>query len=123
MSTDTVDNITALPQAAGLPENPLGIAPRQPGFCSHEAVLLDEHTRTVRCANLNCGATLDAFSFLLGNARVIERAWLSHREVSRIAKEIAERVHLLKKEEQRLRAMVKRLQERTGAVLNVRGPL
>jgi len=121
MSTDTTDNITALPTATGLPDNPLAIAPRHPGFCGHESVLLDEHSRTVQCAK--CGATLDAFGFLLGNARVIERAWMSHREVSRIAKEIAERVHVLKKEELRLRAMVNRLQEKSGAVLNVRGKL
>jgi hypothetical protein len=113
------DNITELPHAAGLPDNPLVIAPRLPGFCAHEAVILDEHSRTVQCAR--CNATLDAFGFLLSNARVIERAWQGHREVSRIAKEIAERVHMLKKEELRLRAMVKRLQDRTGAVLDVRG--
>jgi len=118
---DTTDNITALPTATALPDNPLGIAQRHPGFCNHESVLLDEHSRTVQCAK--CGATLEPFSFLLGNARLIERAWQSHREVSRIAKEIAERVHMLKKEELRLRAMVKRLQDKSGAVLDVRGKL
>jgi hypothetical protein len=104
-----------------LPENPLAIAPRHPEYCSHEAVLLDQHNRTVICANLKCGATLDPFSFLLSNARTIESAWSSYRQVQNQVKEVTERVHALKKEEQRLRAMLKRLQDKSGAVLTVRG--
>ncbi|HKX42710.1 MAG TPA: hypothetical protein VJO99_16255, partial [Burkholderiaceae bacterium] len=73
------------------------------------------------CANTRCGATLDAFEFLRTNAHTIERAWLNYRQVSRQASEIAERVHVLKKEEARLRAMIKRLQDKSGAVLAVRG--
>lgn len=115
------DNITALPGAAGLPDNPLAMAPRPPHWCSHAAVIVDQHSRSIRCADTRCGAALDAFDFLLTNAQLIERAWMNHREVSRQAREVTERVHALKKEEQRLRAMIKRLQEKTGAVVAVRG--
>lgn len=115
------DNVTAFPGGAGLPDNPMEVAPRQPGWCSHEAVILDEHTRTVQCANTKCGATLDPFNFLLSNANTISRAWSSYRMVTGQANEVAARVSALKKEEQRLRAMVKRLQEKSGAVISVRG--
>lgn len=114
-------NVTPLPGATGLPENPLQVAPRQRDWCSHDTVLLDAHDRSVKCANLKCGAILDPFNFLLSNAHTIEAAWRNYREASRQAHEVAERVHQLKKEEQRLRAMVKRLQDKTGAVLAVRG--
>ncbi|HKX40913.1 MAG TPA: hypothetical protein VJO99_07130 [Burkholderiaceae bacterium] len=94
------DNITALPSAAGLPENPLALTTsRAPSmYCPHGAVILDDHTRTVTCANVQCGATLDPFNFLRSNASTIARAWSSYREVSNKASEIAERVHVLKKE-------------------------
>lgn len=115
------DNVKPFPGSPDLPENNLQIEPRRPsGWCSHEAVVLDEHTRTVHCANTTCGATLDPFGFLLTNAHLIQRAWDRHREVARQASEIAERVSVLKKEEQRLRAMIKRLQDKTGAVVTVR---
>ena len=39
------DNVQKVPGAAALPENPMELAPRRPGWCSHEAVTLDEHTR------------------------------------------------------------------------------
>lgn len=114
------DNVTPFPGAAELPENPLEIAPRHPGWCDHQSIVLDQHTRGVQCANTACGAQLDPFSFLLSNARTVQRAWDSYREVSRQVTEVAERVTALKKEEKRLRAMVKRLQEKSGAVVNVR---
>lgn len=116
------DNVKPFPTSGDLPENPLQIAERPPGWCSHESVMLDEQTRTVRCANLNCGAVLDPFAFLLNNAQLIRRAWQAHAQAMRSANEVAERVSALKKEEQRLRAMIKRLQEKSGAVLTVREP-
>jgi len=117
------DNVKAFPGACDLPENPLKIAQRRPGFCRHDAVIIDEHTRTVLCADPKCGATLDAFDFIKTNAHTIQRAWESYRYAAAQSVEIAERVSVLKKEEQRLRAMVKRLQEKTGAVFNPRSLL
>ena len=114
------DNVTPFPGAAELPENPLEIAPRPLYWCSHGAVVLDGHMRSVHCADLKCGAVLDAFDYLLNNANTLQRAWSNYREVTRQATEVAERVTVLKKEEQRLRAMVKRLQDKSGAVVNVR---
>ena len=114
------DNVKQLPGATALPGNPMEMAPRRPGWCSHEAVTLDEHVRTVTCADPKCGAVLDPFDFLAGNGRTIQRAWSAYREAMRQANEVAERVSVLKKEEQRLRAMVKRLQEKVP-VLNTRG--
>mgnify|MGYP000328965747 FL=1 len=96
------------------------MAPRQPGWCSHEAVTLDEHTRTIVCANVKCGAVLDPFNFLANQGNTIQRAWSAYRQAMQQANEVAERVSVLKKEEQRLRAMVKRLQEKVP-VLNTRG--
>jgi hypothetical protein len=40
------DNVQKFPGATALPDNPMEIAPRRLGWCSHEAVTLDEHTRT-----------------------------------------------------------------------------
>jgi hypothetical protein len=114
------DNVTVFPGADGLPENPMKIAPGRPGYCSHTSVVLDCHDRTVRCADPKCGAVLDAFDFLRGNAQTIDSAWRRYHEVLRQAGEVNDRVHALKKEEARLRAMVKRLQDKTGSVLVVR---
>jgi tRNA C32,U32 (ribose-2'-O)-methylase TrmJ len=102
-----------------LPENLMAIAPRQPGFCQHEKVTLDEHIRTVSCAK--CGATIDAFSFLMHNAKTIQMAWQHHRMAMHKVQEITERVDVLKREENRLRGIVKRLQVKSSAVLDVRG--
>ncbi len=112
------DNVTALP---GLPDNTLKLAPRPPGWCNHPAVVLDEHSRTIQCANTHCGAQLDAFDFLRSNAHTIESAWRAYREVNRKVAEVSERVHVLMREEKRLRAMIKRLQEKSGAVVVTRG--
>jgi hypothetical protein len=114
------DNVTVFPGADGLPENPLQFAPRRPGFCGHPTIILDEHDRTVRCADPKCGAVLDAFDFLRSNAQTIDSAWRRYREVLRQAGEVNDRVHVLKKEEARLRAQVKRLQDKTGSVMVVR---
>jgi hypothetical protein len=114
------DNISPFP-GGDLPENPLAIeSSGYRHFCSHDAVTLDAHLRTVQCADPKCGAVLDPFNFLLSNAQTIRRAWDAHAQAMRQANEVIERVTVLKREEQRLRAMVKRLQEKSGAVLNVR---
>lgn len=115
------DNVTAFPGAADLPENPMHVTPRPFGYCRHDAVILDEHTRTIQCADPKCAAVLDPFNFLRQQAHTISNAWSAHASAMRQANEVAERVTVLKREEQRLRAMVKRLQDKTGAVVMVRG--
>lgn len=118
----TRDNVVDLPGVQPLPENPMQVAPHMPGFCSHDYIVLDEHHRTVICADPKCGRVLDPFDFLLHNAYQISRAWQTHREVTRSASELVERVDKLKREERRLRDMVKRLQTKVP-VRHVRGEL
>ncbi|HXU93214.1 MAG TPA: hypothetical protein VFP33_06105 [Gallionella sp.] len=104
-----------------MPENLLSIEPRSAGvpyFCNHEAVTLNEHDRAVNCSR--CGATLEPFNFLMSNARTIQMAWSNYREAQRKVSELNERIAVLAKEEKRLRAQVKRLQDKTGGVLNLR---
>ena len=113
--------IRAFP-ANELPENLLTIEPRAPGrpyFCSHEKISLNDHDRTVNCAQ--CGATLDPFNFLLNNAKTLQMAWQNHRATASKVGELNERIAQLTKEEKRLRAQVKRLQDKAGSVLEVRG--
>lgn len=49
-------------------------------------------------------------------ARALQRAWSAYREVMHKANEVAERVTDLKREEARLRAQVKRHQDKAGVV-------
>ena len=77
---------------------------------------INDHTRTIQCADPKCGAVLDPFTFIRAQAHTIASAWDAHSRAMRQANEVADRVTVLKREEQRLRAMVKRLQEKTGAV-------
>jgi len=114
-----MSNVTELPGRAELPENLITLEPRRLGYCDHASITLDEHTRTVRCADPKCAAVLDPFDFLRSNARTLQMAWINYRQVTVRASEIAERVTDLKREEQRLRAQVKRHQEKAG-VINTR---
>ena len=114
------NNVTTFPGGADLPENPMKMAERPPGWCRHDAVILDDHMRSIQCADPKCGAVLDSFTFLRKQAHTISAAWAAHRRVMQQANEVADRVTVLKREEQRLRAMVKRLQDKTGAVIVAR---
>lgn len=119
MSDDKV--IHAFP-AAELPESVMTVDARRAGepyFCQHPAIRLNEHDRTVHCAK--CGAALDPFNFLLHEAKTIQRAWENHKVVAAKVSELNERVAALAKEEKRLRAQVKRLQDKSGEVVQVRG--
>src|SRR6185312_10759448 len=97
-----------------LPENPMQIERSKVMFCSHENIRLVEHDRTVHC--VKCGATLDPFNFLFNNALVIRQAWTNHRLANEKVRELSDRIGALMKEEKRLRALVKRLQEKSGEV-------
>lgn len=105
----------------GLPENPLQIekVTRTPFYCQHEAIRINSHERTVHCAT--CNAALDPFDFLLNSAATLRRAWENHKSASTMVAELNDRVMFLKKEEKRLRAQVKRLQDKTGEVVQYRG--
>lgn len=114
------DKVVAFPTSE-LPPNLMGIEPRPPGvrmFCQHESVMLNEHDRLVNC--VQCGAALDSFNFLLNNARTIQMAWHNYRDAKRQVAELNDSIEVLKKEEKRLRAQVRRLTEKAG-VVDVRG--
>lgn len=112
------DNIKQFPGADGLPDNPLAIQQQTPSYCSHDAVILNEHLRTIECRA--CGQILDPFNFVRNQAQVIARAWQAHKSAMVSVNEVTERVAALKKQEANLRAIVKRLQDKTGSVLVVR---
>lgn len=114
----TDEKIVRLPGTEDLPENPITIADDRRFWCSHESINLDDHSRTVNCTK--CGKVLDPFNFLMENARTLQMAWRNHAEAKRQAGELVGRIGALKKEEQRLRAQVKRLQEK-ATVVSVRG--
>ena len=113
------DNVVDFP-SDNLPENMMQLAPSLHLFCSHDRIVIDMHTRTVQCAEIKCGKVLDPFNYLASNAQSIATAWNNYRETKRRADEVAGRVNLMLREEQRLRSMLKRLQDKTGAVLHVK---
>ncbi len=113
----TDEKVVRLPGTEDLPENPIQISGKQ-GWCQHPNINLDTHDRTVVCGN--CGATLDPFDFLHSNARTLQTAWMRYRDVQYKVAEVEKRLHAMAKEEKRLRAQVKRLQDKTVSV-NVRG--
>ncbi len=103
-------------------DNPLQLEKKPPGgptFCYHHAVRINVHDRTIHCAD--CGKAHDPFDFVATQAVTIERAWQSHAQAKKMTEELNERVTFLKKEEDRLRAMVKRLKAKTDDVVMVRG--
>lgn len=108
------DNITPFPGAADLPENPIQLVTRH-GFCNHDTLLVDEHTRTITCADPKCAASINAFDYLRSQAHRLQFAWANYRSVTVKANEMVDRVTVLKREEQRLRGIVKRLQEKAAA--------
>lgn len=105
-----------------MPENIMQIEPEPPGlplWCDHLEVRLNQHERTIHCAK--CGAALDPFNFILHNAKTIQRAWENYRAANLKVRDLNERVGVLVKEEKRLRAQVKRLQDKSGEVISLRG--
>lgn len=116
------DNVVHAFPKSELPDQTLIIEPRPPGgphYCQHPGLRIDPHERTIACSH--CGQALDTFDFIHQNAIVINRAWQDHAHVRREMNEMQARVTALKKEEKRLRAMVQRLGDKAGAVIDVRG--
>lgn len=111
-------NVTQLPGTDALPDNPVKIDRAPWSYCSHQAIRLNEHARSVNC--VKCQAVLDPFEFLKYNALSLQSAWQRHDEVRRKIAELMARVDALSKEEKRLRATVKRLNEKSGETVLVR---
>jgi len=116
------DNVIHAFKAAELPEQTLVIEKEPPGktmFCQHPGLRINAHERTIVCAH--CGQALDPFDFIHKSALVINRAWQDHAHVTREIRDMQDRVTALKKEEKRLKALTKRLADKTETVIDVRG--
>jgi hypothetical protein len=92
------DNVIQAFQKSELPEQTLIIEPRPPGkpfFCQHGSLRINEHERTLHCAQ--CGQALDPFDFIHKSAMVINRAWQDHTHVTREMRDMQDCVTALKK--------------------------
>lgn len=119
-----VDNVTQFP-GTELPENTLvpvrSSQKTQMFYCEHPRLICDEQTRTIVCAESRCGQAIDPFAYIFHRALHLQDAWTRHAHVVRELKDLDLRVQALKREEKRLRALVKRMQDKTqGAVIETR---
>jgi len=111
------DNIRKFP-GAEVPEQTLSIERRPFGFCGHEKITLDEHSRTVRCAA--CQKVFDPFNFLQSEVHRLQDAWDRHRQVRQSLGEHIDRVEALKKEEARLKGRIKTAKAKVEPAIDVR---
>jgi hypothetical protein len=116
--TDRPDsNIRAFP-GAEIPEQTLSVEREPFGYCTHEKISLDEHSRTVRC--VKCAKVFDPFDFLRNEVRRLQDAWDRHRDVRKKLSDGLDRVEALKKEEARLKGRIKTARAKAEPVINVR---
>ncbi len=113
------DKVITFPGGEDLPENPLKLDSSKPyNYCKHPRISLDDHKRTVDC--IDCGAVLDPFDFLRGQARTLQDAWDRYKSVSLKVDELNKRAEILAKELASLQGKVRRAKEKLP-VINVRG--
>lgn len=110
-------NVRLFP-GAEIPEQTLSVERKRLGFCSHEKITLDEHSRSVRCPA--CEQVFDPFDFLQKEVARIQQAWERHREVRVSLNELLDRVDALKKEEARLKGRIKTARAKAEPVINLR---
>lgn len=115
------DKIMAFPKADALPECPVKVTSSAQQYCRHPSIVIDVHDRSIRCSK--CDAALEAFDYLTQNGAEIQRAWADHKAMQRRVGELNESVVKLLREEKRLKALVRRLQDKTATKLDVRGGL
>lgn len=119
MSDD--NKITQLHKADALPECPIRVHSTSPVYhCGHNALVIDSHERSIRCAK--CDAVLDPFDYLASCGRNIQLAWRDYKYMRDEIRKLNESVGRLKREERRLKASIKRQQQKT-TVLDVRDGL
>ncbi|MGE4243662.1 hypothetical protein [Ramlibacter sp.] len=119
------DRIVTFPGAEKpeLPENPLRIEssnPKPHGWCEHARITLDPYQRVVICGD--CRQVLDPFNFLRDNAKTLQRAWDNHRACTAMVAELNDRIGVLKAEEDRTKARLRRLRDKEQP-LDTRGKL
>lgn len=111
------DNIRAFP-GADIPEQTLSVEREPFGFCNHDKITMDEHSRTVRCAK--CNKVFDPFDFLKNEVRRLQGAWDDYRQVRQKVSDGLERVEVLKREEARLKGRIKTARAKAEPVIDVR---
>lgn len=113
--------IHAFPNRSEIPECSVSIETK-PGYCRHEQIRIVEHSRTVECAK--CGASLDPFDYIRGEAYALRRGWQDYKSISAMVREKQEAICVLEKERKRLHAQVKRLKDKAPVdSLDMRRPL
>ena len=118
------NNIRSLPGVESIPECPMELISshnKQLYHCDHASLIIDVHERSIRCAK--CGASLDPFDYLAGTGQQIQRAWADYKSVRSRIQDFNESIARLQREEKRLKALVKRLQDKSATKLDVRGGL
>lgn len=115
MTNDT--NVRQFP-GAELPEQTLSVEREPFGYCAHDKISLDEHSRTVRCAK--CDKVFDPFDFLKNEVRRIQSAWDDHRQVRQKVSDGLDRVEVLKREEARIKGRIKTAKAKVEPVIDVR---
>lgn len=79
--------------------------------CQHKkSVIVDEKEREVYCED--CGKQFDAFEYMLRIARGNDSAWDTRAKLEKEARELAEKVEELKRQERNTKARLKRAQEK-----------
>lgn len=118
------DNVRSLPGVDGIPECPMELIStrsKQIYHCEHPSLIIDVHERSIRCAK--CDAALDPFDYLARSGQQIQRAWADYKSVRSRISDFNESIVRLQREEKRLKALVKRLQDKSATKLDVRGSL
>lgn len=118
------DNIRSLPGVEGIPECPMDVVSsrdKKVYYCEHPSLIIDVHERSIRCAR--CDASLDPFDYLASTGQQIQRMWADYKSVRSRINDFNESIARLQKEEKRMKALVKRLQDKSASKLDVRGGL
>ena len=116
------DNIRSLPGVEGIPECPMELVSSRGKtiyHCDHASLIIDTHERSIRCAK--CDDALDPFNYIAATAQHIQCAWRDYKSVRSRISDFNESIARLQREEKRLKALVKRLQDKSAARLDVRG--
>jgi len=114
-------SVIAFP-ARDVPEPPVRLEPEYyRNHCDHLSIVLHEHERQVVCAD--CGAVLDPFDYLRGQAVAIRRGWQRYQEAASRERELRENIAQMEREKKRLSAQIKRLRTKSAPLaLDMRTP-
>jgi len=105
-----------------VPEPPVKLEPEYySNHCYHMSIVLHEHERQVVCSQ--CGAVLDPFDYLRGQAVAIRRGWQRYKDAAAREREIRENLTQLEREQKRLQSQIRRLRGKSAPLaLDMRTP-